>query len=231
MRRSIFSVMVVILVIGCARSSDDTFRVKTATEDTTAASPSGASTPSSPSADFTATSPSAGTAASPPSPAPSLASHVSASGEVTPQVAPPNVTLPHAAETQPLDAPRATPASQQSVPPPPGSLPEQRPQSEAASAVPQATLSAAVALAMTGPEGTMMGFSVDYRLQGGPPSTGPYYWVIEGAAGKIYRLPVKLDVQGNLMLVVPEWRPEDGPFRCHLEDAAGRAISATVDMK
>jgi len=78
----------------------------------------------------------------------------------------------------------------------------------------------------------MMGFSVDYRIKGaGPPVQSRYVWVIEGQGGKVYRLPVKLDAQGNLMLVVPEWRPEDGPFRCRIQDQMGQIVSPTVDMR
>jgi hypothetical protein len=85
---------------------------------------------------------------------------------------------------------------------------------------------------MTGPEGTMMGFSVDYQFRGGMvPGGGSFFWIIEGNGGKQYRLAVKLDARGNLMLVIPGWRPEDGPFRCRLEDQSGRPISGTVDMR
>lgn len=78
----------------------------------------------------------------------------------------------------------------------------------------------------------MMGFSVDYRMKGASPSgQSPFVWVIEGQGGKIYRLPVKLELQGNLMLVVPEWRPEDGPFRCRIEDQMRRTVSPIVDMR
>ncbi|GIX02431.1 MAG: hypothetical protein KatS3mg112_1368 [Thermogutta sp.] len=77
-----------------------------------------------------------------------------------------------------------------------------------------------------------MGFSVDYQFRGETaPGSGSFFWFIEGSHGKQYRLAVKLDARGNLMLVIPGWRPEDGPFRCRLEDQSGRAISPTVDMR
>lgn len=76
----------------------------------------------------------------------------------------------------------------------------------------------------------MMGFSVDYQFRGEMPG-GTCYWVIEGGPGRVYRLPVRLEPRGNLMLVVPGWRPEDGPFRCRLEDQSGRPLSAQVDMR
>lgn len=77
-----------------------------------------------------------------------------------------------------------------------------------------------------------MGFSVDYQFRGGTaPANGSFFWLIEGNNGKQYRLAVKLDARGNLMLVIPGWRPEDGPFRCRLEDQSGRVISPTVDMR
>lgn len=176
----------------------------------------------------------------PPGPTPNvppLASHTSSHGEVTPQVAPPNLQAPdqpppmignqggQAMTNQEVSRFAFSEQPQPPLPPPQPSFPETGPSL-------QVDLSAAVALPMTGPEGTMMGFSVDYRIKGAiPTGPSPFVWVIQGQGGKIYRLPVKLDSQGNLMLIVPEWRPEDGPFRCRIEDQTGRAISASVDMR
>ena len=199
-------------IFGCSQSAnEEAFRIKHAAGQTDSSTP----TPS----------------------VPPLASHISSQGEVTPQVAPPNLGPP----AQPDDRVTSQPSSAEGdhrvsqftfaeQPRPAATTPQPR-LSESGPNL-QVDLSAAVALAMTGPEGTMMGFSVDYRVKGTAPSgQSPFVWVIEGQGGKIYRLPVKLESQGNLMLVVPEWRPEDGPFRCRIEDQMQRAVSPTVDMR
>ncbi|MGQ9760920.1 MAG: hypothetical protein ACUVQH_03310 [Thermogutta sp.] len=196
--------------LGCLRSADEeSFRVKQATTQSPTPSPS----------------------------VPPLASHISSQGEVTPQVAPLNLQPP---DQSPLMTGnqggqavtnQATTGSDWGQQPQPSPT---RPQPLFRETGPsfQVDLSAAVALPMTGPEGTMMGFSVDYRIKGAlPTGPSPFVWVIEGQGGKIYRLPVRLESQGNLMLMVPEWRPEDGPFRCRIEDQMGRPISSSVDMR
>jgi hypothetical protein len=199
-------------VFGCSQSAnEEAFRIKHASGQTGSSTP----TPN----------------------VPPLASHISSQGEVTPQVAPPNLEPPAEPEDQVTSRPSSTEGEhgvsqfalgeqpRTTVMAPPTGLGESGPSV-------QVDLSAAVALAMTGPEGTMMGFSVDYRVKGTSLSgQSPFVWVIEGQGGKIYRMPVKLESQGNLMLVVPEWRPEDGPFRCRIEDQRQRAVSPTVDMR
>lgn len=167
-------------------------------------------------------------------PLPPLGSHTSGTtGDVTPYLPPPVSPQPVQSgadwgppPSQNVQIQRPAPEVPTGPMPPPetlsrGSLPP----------VPAAELSAAVALPMTGPEGTMMGFSVDYQFRGGELPSGAFIWVIEGAQGRQYRVAVKLESRGNLMLVVPGWRPEDGPFRCRLEDQSGRPISPTVDMR
>lgn len=198
-------------ILGCSQSVDrDAFRVKqTPTETLPSMSPSQV---------------------------PPLASHVSSEGEVTPQVAPPNLqqeslpgrTIPSSTVAEANQGFSRPALDGQPMP----SATISQPVTGQTQPVIQVDLSAAVALPMTGPEGTMMGFSVDYRLRGtGLPAQSQCVWVIEGQGGKVYRLPVKLDSQGNLMLVVPEWRPEDGPFRCRIQDQMGQPISPTVDMR
>jgi hypothetical protein len=92
-------------------------------------------------------------------------------------------------------------------------------------------LSAGVALPQTLPEGTMMGFSVDYRfVQGQPLSSTPYYWVILRAQGTPARIPVRLNAQGNLAKFL-SWRPEEGPFQARFEDAGANPVSGTIDLK
>jgi hypothetical protein len=83
-------------------------------------------------------------------------------------------------------------------------------------------LSAGVALAQTGPEGTLMSFSVDYRfLDGKPDKEGRYLWIIQPAVGDPLELPVQLKKkQDTLMRLVPEWKPDIGPFKTQLVEVA-----------
>jgi len=92
-------------------------------------------------------------------------------------------------------------------------------------------LSVGIALPQTGPEGTMMGFSVDYQFTTGEPQTSlKYFWIIQRAGGKAARIPVRLEQKGNLALFLP-WRPEEGPFQGHLEDGSGNRLSPTIDLR
>ncbi len=93
-------------------------------------------------------------------------------------------------------------------------------------------LSAGVALAQTLPTGTAMGFSVDYRFKQGGPITGSrYVWVIEGTKPEPVRQDVQLGMQGTLQTFVPQWRPENGPFRCHIEDDSGQPLSESEALR
>ena len=92
-------------------------------------------------------------------------------------------------------------------------------------------LATGVALPQTGPEGTLMSFSVDYQFTAGEPSPAGYAWVIERAQGAPARQPVRLERQGTLTALLPGWRPEEGPFRSHLEDAGGNRLSASIEMR
>jgi hypothetical protein len=94
-------------------------------------------------------------------------------------------------------------------------------------------LSAGVALPQTGPEGTMMGFSVDYQfIQGQPHPSESFFWVIERAQGAPERVPRRLQPKGTLEgFITSGWRPEQGPFRTHIEDSRGRRVSETVDLR
>jgi hypothetical protein len=91
-------------------------------------------------------------------------------------------------------------------------------------------LSAGVALPQTGPEGILMSFSVDYESPRAP-GNAAYVWVIERTKGKPAKVPARLTKsQGNLMAMIPGWRPNQGPFQAHLEDKAGKRISASVEL-
>ena len=88
-----------------------------------------------------------------------------------------------------------------------------------------------VSLPQTGPAGTIMSFGVEYRLLPEAPRDQTYAWMIQSRTGKVFRLDgLQLDRQGNLMTIVAEWRPEDGPFFTWIEDAVGHPVSRKVDF-
>lgn len=93
-------------------------------------------------------------------------------------------------------------------------------------------LSAAVALPQTLPTGTAVGFSVDYQFtSGGPETANRYFWVIQAAKAPTAKIPVRLDRQGTLQTFVLEYRPEHGPFSCHIEDYRGNRLSPSISMR
>lgn len=92
-------------------------------------------------------------------------------------------------------------------------------------------LSTGVALPQTGPNGTLMLFSVDYEFVEGEPSAEGYVWVIERAQGKPVRKEVKLLRKGNLPTPMPGWLPDDGPFHTHIEDHKSARISASIELR
>lgn len=93
-------------------------------------------------------------------------------------------------------------------------------------------LSAGTALPQTLPDGTAMGFSVDYQFtQGQPEANAQYFWVIERSQGAATKQPVRLQARGTLQGFVTDFRPEQGPFQTHLEDARGTRLSATVPLR
>lgn len=102
---------------------------------------------------------------------------------------------------------------------------------------PPVKLSAGVALAQTGPEGTLMMFSVDYRfLDEKVDPAARYLWIIQPASGEPLEQEVRLrKKQDTLQAIVPQWRPENGPFKTQLfalgEDGARRELSATHAMR
>ena len=76
-----------------------------------------------------------------------------------------------------------------------------------------------------------MSFSVDYQFAEGQPSPAGYVWVLQRAQGAPSRQPARLATQGNLTVLAPGWRPEDGPFRSHLEDPSGKRVSPSIEMR
>lgn len=97
---------------------------------------------------------------------------------------------------------------------------------------PPIRLSAGVALPQNLPSGTAMGFSVDYRyVQGGPEAGSRYVWVIQGNQPDPFRQDVQLQQDGTLQTFVPPWRPEHGPFQCHIEDGHGKRLSDSAPLR
>lgn len=93
-------------------------------------------------------------------------------------------------------------------------------------------LSTGVALAQTLPTGTAMGFSVEYEFVNHPPS-GPanFFWVVQSGKGRAVRQPIQMTVRGTLQGFVPQFRPEDGPFRTHIEDQSGNRLSKSLPLR
>lgn len=139
-------------------------------------------------------------------------------------------TAPHVIKPAPppLPPPPALPSSELPAPSPPA--PSATPQSSASVQLP-IRLSTGVALPQTGPEGTLMSFSVDYHFDQGDPNPAGYSLVIERTQGAPARRSVRLAKQGELPILVPGWRPEDGPFHAHIEDLNGNRISQLIDLR
>lgn len=121
--------------------------------------------------------------------------------------------------SQPLETtPVSTPTREAEISP---SQPTQPPQyySPQAQTQPPIRLRAGVALPQTGPEGILMGFSVDYQFtRESPQSSSQYRWVIKGKAGVIGAIPIRLKQEGNLATLVNKLRPEQGPFESWIEE-------------
>jgi hypothetical protein len=131
------------------------------------------------------------------------------------------------AKPQPPVAPVQSPTPTV-TPPAPALTPAAPPTASTQFAV---SLATGVSLAQTGPEGTMMLFSVDYEVTLGAPATAGYLWVIERAHGNAAKVEEKLASKGTLQTgMVTGWKPEDGPFRCHLEDHQGHRVSESIEM-
>lgn len=140
-----------------------------------------------------------------------------------PQASPPATAAGGAAAVVP-----AAPL-QPATPVAPPSSPQPAPPVVAAQASIQ--LSTGVALPQTGPEGTMMMFSVDYEFTQGTPDSQGYVWVIERTHGTATRQQVRLTTKGTLQTPIQRWRPEDGPFNSHLEDGKGNRVSESIEMR
>lgn len=76
-----------------------------------------------------------------------------------------------------------------------------------------------------------MSFSVDYQFVQGEPAASEYFLVIDRAAGPPATEVVRLQRQGALPVFLPGWKPEEGPFKAHLEGQNGQRISDTVSLR
>ena len=97
--------------------------------------------------------------------------------------------------------------------------------------MPSIQLSAGVALPQTGPDGTLMSFSVDYEFVEGEPSSEGYVWVIERAHGSACEATGQVVEAGQPSILIPGWRPEDGPFQTHIEDRKGNPLSESIELR
>jgi hypothetical protein len=134
----------------------------------------------------------------------------------------PQATYPAAPTyTPPPTSPPAAPASPASGSPSPPPVTSTPPPAPASGGDVDLHLKVGVALPQTGPNGTLMGFSVDYYLIAGSlheeARYSKFYWVIEGMEG--FRLATQipqLKQSDNLLLLKDGWRPENGPYRCYV---------------
>jgi hypothetical protein len=141
----------------------------------------------------------------------------------------PTPSAPKRSTSPPPSAADSGPSQEQPVPSSPPSAPTPPPPTATAQLPIQ--LSTGVALPQTGPEGTLMGFSVDYEFAQGEPNAEGYVWVIERARGAAGRQNRKLSQKGNLVVLIQGWQPEDGPFKSHIEDSKGTRQSESIEMR
>ena len=142
-------------------------------------------------------------------------------------------TPPAESSRAPLVAPTsATPKPAPRVKPQPVAV-EPRPAAapRAGYEQPLIQLSTGVALAQSLPIGTTMGFSVDYEFTSGAPGSSPYVWVINASKGETKKQPVQLQARGTLQGFFPPWRPQNGPFSTHIEDAHGNRVSKSLPLR
>ncbi len=92
-------------------------------------------------------------------------------------------------------------------------------------------LSAGVALPQLGPEGTLMMFSVDYRfMEGKPDPAMKYAWVLQPGKGDPLEQEMKAKRAGTLQAIVPQWKPDIGPFTSHIDEIAADGTRRTVSQ-
>jgi hypothetical protein len=141
-------------------------------------------------------------------------------------------TAPPAPKGQVLPGPGTQPAG---AVPQAGDFPAQTGAVGAAATFP-IRLSAGTALPQTGPEGTLMSFSVDYQAGGyQPPPGARCVLVVERGDRKRVEQPAEITASGTWALFVPGWPPQSAPFQAHVEEISDtgsrRNVSATVPLQ
>ena len=91
-------------------------------------------------------------------------------------------------------------------------------------------LSMGVALPQTGPQGTLMSFSVEYVAAVSDSHSADYVWVIERAHGARNKRSIRLDKEGTLAILINGWHPTDGPFETHIESGSGSRLSRSIEL-
>jgi hypothetical protein len=117
----------------------------------------------------------------------------------------------------------------------PGDVPVQPAAAGAATAFP-IRLAAGTALPQTGPEGTLMSFSVDYQTAGYQPQPSVRcVLVIERGDRQRVEQPAEVAASGTWAAFVQGWPPEAGPFQAWVEEISGtgsrRPLSAVVPLR
>ncbi len=143
--------------------------------------------------------------------------------------APTPLAYDYEASAPSVDVPPSNPNAPTYLAPPVSTVP---------ASAPEVRLRTGVALPQTLPTGTAMGFSVDYEFVGDSPRpSSVYVWVLvrgDGTRAEIPAAVMNRSAQGTLQTFITTWRPDDGPFKCHIEERtstnAGRAISNSIDL-
>jgi hypothetical protein len=86
-----------------------------------------------------------------------------------------------------------------------------------------------VGLPQTTIEGTFVFFCVDCTILEDFPAPMECVWVIEPSKGDPVKIPEKIPRKKNLR-AGPLWKPENGPFKSHIEDRNGKRLSESIDM-
>jgi hypothetical protein len=97
-------------------------------------------------------------------------------------------------------------------------------------------LSAGTALPQTGPEGTLMSFSVEFQSAGYQPQQGTRCVLVVARADR-WRAeqPAEMSASGTWALFVQGWPAETGPFQAWVEEISDagsrRALSTAVPLQ
>jgi hypothetical protein len=91
---------------------------------------------------------------------------------------------------------------------------------------------AGVALAQTLPDGSAMGFGLQYEVVAGtidPSNT--YEWVIEPPQGSAWKKQVTLQRRGELNTFVSQWPPTDGTYTTYIQQIGPSGNPTVVSKK